>query len=684
MMDDIIDNKSGAAIPVLNIIYEYLTDRKVATKKPVIAPSVDIKPSYTRPTATQKIKDAGRANYEYSKNFSGMTTSGGGDPLVIGDTGRRLPLKSKSKNNGSRSNLQSQNSSILFKDVQIKTLDKYSTRNRLRSSGKPPQSAGTNMSGVESIHSSFRGEPMTVPAPEMTSTGVYADSIIEKLNQCVEQELEGTEAMMNQLDPRKDMIVSFIESCELLDAEDTQRVFKALKDFCMMKGSDYFLRSPKSFWKFVNIMTKGLLLPDASTNFLEFVDLFHAVGNSLVEKDQNTAWGLFNDFAMPKMVPLLKKDRFKRRHVLAIMYAFCSKDPQVHMDVIKSLQDALPGNNDAPYLSCLSHLIVMEESFNEKLLDLYIYYCIMGLSNSSPAVRASSLNMVSTIALEKYETVMNMVDRLLTMAQEETWWEIRIQVVCISATMLISNQLDDTQASIFYEIIETVLGGPCTMHMYTIALSYLAPALKNHPSLLDRYCIMLLSLSEDERLALLEQEPDHVETLQVGSSAIYDIVSIPFVWDSLGLVSALANHVEDAQIENFEMKHFDLLEAALNTTKPSSDSLERWLSIFESLKFHMFVGLYDDENCEYASDVILQFLRVLGNDGVGVAIGALSKMVMKAFKGVDDDQIALSKRCQEVLASLLIGIYDLGGGYTPKMAALARQLKDEGKQQTAL
>lgn len=62
------------------------------------------------------------------------------------------------------------------------------------------------------------------------------------------------------------------------------------------------------------------------------------LGELLLSKDQNTTWNLFDDFAFSKLLNYVKLYPLKRKHLLGIIYSYCSPEVSVHINVIKSLQ----------------------------------------------------------------------------------------------------------------------------------------------------------------------------------------------------------------------------------------------------------------------------------------------------------------------------------------------------------
>ena len=60
---------------------------------------------------------------------------------------------------------------------------------------------------------------------------------------------------------------------------------------------------------------------------------FATLGDMIQARAPDDARNLFADYALPKVIDLILKHPTKRHGTLRIMYAFCSPDPQVHIQV---------------------------------------------------------------------------------------------------------------------------------------------------------------------------------------------------------------------------------------------------------------------------------------------------------------------------------------------------------------
>jgi hypothetical protein len=325
------------------------------------------------------------------------------------------------------------------------------------------------------------------------------------------------------------------------------------------------------------------------------------------------------------------------------------------------------------------------------LLDLYVYYAATGMNTSSPVLRATALSILPPIAQNSPNMVFNLINRLIELTNDD-WWDIHAQIVVICSQLLYHVEASDERSAEIYNLIHTCLLKQKNPNMQTIVLSYTAPHLKLHPSLIDMYTITLLNLPEDERVSLLEQPSDAIDILQLGSSCSYNIVSIPFTWYSIGIVKSLTNYIVSKELDNYEIQHYDILNACVSTVGNLCGELENaqeyqeWLQIFKKNQNHLYVGLCDEDLCEMAAQLLVKFYKLLKDDALK-SIPLLLRIIELIYgKGrVDSGNTSqMSLRCQEVVANFLIAVYDLGAPFSDSIRKLRESFMDQGMEMTPM
>jgi len=80
-------------------------------------------------------------------------------------------------------------------------------------------------------------------------------------------------------------------------------------------------------------------------------------------------------------------------------------------------------------------MLALEEEFNEQWFDVFLYYALIGLSNSCVNIRVYSINILTTIAAKNADSMIEVTERVCLLA-EENFWEIKAQCLEFATTML--------------------------------------------------------------------------------------------------------------------------------------------------------------------------------------------------------------------------------------------------------
>lgn len=153
----------------------------------------------------------------------------------------------------------------------------------------------------------------------------------------------------------KDVIVSLVDRlvASKIDSEVVQMVFDGISLQCdgLVQA---FLASPKEFWRIFSIFTGLLHLPETNLCYSMVLKMFCEIGARMTEEDAFLSCGLFGDYGLPKIVPLLKTKPSKRKGLLGMTYFFC--ETTMHLRVIKALQDSLDDMDC--FMQCIVILMV--------------------------------------------------------------------------------------------------------------------------------------------------------------------------------------------------------------------------------------------------------------------------------------------------------------------------------------
>ena len=475
MIDMVIHCKSNAALPLLETIYTCLTSKKVQNVR--ASNDDELIPPFARATASfeikQNIKDS-----ELMTTLQDENTKNNKTAELLQDHDRTLrqerllepgrftaaaPQRSSQRVAPRPMQAEVPAGQIEFKEVQVRTLDKQNIT-QLRASrgagGDRSASMGDGGGDQSTLTDRYSGEIAVKSVKPVTAIlkSCVPDDMIEKL------EADDREPIVAMVDA----IVA-----KNLEDEEGSRVLEAVQKL-VPELVESFISSPMELWRFLHMFTSLLHLPESTRCYDMTVDLMSQIGLKMMETDAYVASGLFMEYGLPKLVPVLASRPPKRRRILEMAYCFCSQI--YHLKFIKSMQDAL---NDMPtFLHCIVVLMHQEPDFTHDLLDLYLYYAMVGLGQQSASLRAAALSMLVIVA-EKDEShgptlVMPVLDKLKAL-KDDTWWEVSAQLLRLCAALLSHKSAALSQADDIRDLAVDILAAMQSPLAKKVAVSALAP-----------------------------------------------------------------------------------------------------------------------------------------------------------------------------------------------------------------
>lgn len=303
--------------------------------------------------------------------------------------------------------------------------------------------------------------------------------------------LQGNE-VVRSLEGRKDAFVAFVEEqMSTVPADVVTSVFQDLQTKCVASVVSTMHTSPREFWMLLSTLLPALAANHGEGRGAALGGFLSAIGMKAVEKDPRGTWEMFVDFGLTKAATLLKKSKATRAAILQVVYSFCPNDVAPHIAAIKALQDAL--GDQQTFMHCLAVLVTLESAFNEDMLDLYLYYCVIGLGMPSQQLRAACLSILPIAVNQNPELVLTKLD-LLAQAGQADWWEVHAQLVVVYATLLDVMDSESPQVEQVYTLLNDTITKCNNPDVLKIALSHLAPCLTTHPSLSQLYAKMLFDI----------------------------------------------------------------------------------------------------------------------------------------------------------------------------------------------
>ncbi|KAF1794746.1 CH-like domain in sperm protein [Phytophthora cactorum] len=106
-----------------------------------------------------------------------------------------------------------------------------------------------------------------------------------------------------------------------------------------------------------------------------------------------------------------------------------------HIQAIKQLRETMA--DDIPlFVHMLAVLIGMESELDETLVDLYHYYCCIGLETPCEKLRAACLSMLIPFLNYDVNLVVDLLPRLTQLSSRHAWWEVKAQLVVVASALL--------------------------------------------------------------------------------------------------------------------------------------------------------------------------------------------------------------------------------------------------------
>lgn len=610
--DDLITSviycQDGQSAVLVKLVYEILTKKKV--KEPERYKD-DYAPPFSRPTANSLVQKRmqdpdmrARDDRSYQHGEAQRVVDNHNETLRQERTlepQRFIPSTQRSQNTINRvatRKVSATNGSapqIEFKGVEVKQVEDNVAQIRAAHSSRGGM--GASVTSISQLPVASMGATGAQPA----GRGVVKPSV-ELLNSCVLNKLDGLD-VLKRFDPRKDAMVCFVEDLATFPDDIGALIFNdALKKVSHLIAENC-LASPKEFWNFFGLCWTAITkLRATSTAFKAVVELIEKVGRLMVEKDQHVPFALLSDFGLPKIIALLQKDP-NRPQIIRILYAFCVADVEEHVNVIRKLRDGL--DNFDTFVVCLSTLVRLETTFTPKLLDLYLYYAVAGLTHASPAIRAACISILSPIALNQeiqgHKQVISLFDRLEDLAASDPAWQVKSAILMTACSLLKVLPSKDQLCSRLYALVSSLAGANASSLILQTAVVGMSSCLGTHATITTKFMDLVLERPDVVQRALgYCKDGLSVSTVQDNISSIMDRKAVALT---------IANHVKDTKPDNLAPSHIRLLAKAVEgmSAFPEEDKTE-WEDVYLTLRDHLIVELYEPSTCGAAVTVLSRYL----------------------------------------------------------------------------
>jgi hypothetical protein len=465
---------------------------------------------------------------------------------------------------------------------------------------------------------------------------------MDLLNEAVTRKLAGLGLVLR---PRggKEKFESFVDDAyegDVFEDRECAQVLHAIAEDGEVLALA-FLEFPREFWKFVGVLYPLLAEHDEEHElFRASVDLFLVLGQQCVRRDGTAASLLMPEFLLPKLTPSLRRCANKRAPLLRILYAFLPNTALSHIQAIKHLREAMA--DDIPlFIHMLAVLLGMESVLDVALVDLYQYYCCIGLETPCEKLRAACLAMLVPFLSYDMSLVLDLLPRLTQLSTRHAWWEVKAQLLIVVSALLrvapaprVPSEEDASEASeeptrdlteqieLCLTVIEREFHPDASLNLRRVGLSYLARNLEQYQELVPLYVDVLFSLPTAVRHALLSTEASPKPALEGdesdsedeikarmenqlpvrgASGALYQLLPLVANWDSISIAKQVfyehkSRAPADADALVVLLKCFEQL---LRT-----DQHAKLRMLYDQVKGFVVSGLTSAASCEVSASLV--------------------------------------------------------------------------------
>lgn len=641
-LTEIVHCKDGAAVALVEQLYSHLTERKLI-KMPKLQQELKV-PAFARDTASNLIKrrlrepDLIHMQDELAREHSLIKTLSEHNSRTSQE--RRIhrdevensvssESKSDSKFASSLSMSNTASGSALKPDQSSSPVGTASQK-RVEVKMVQVKQIDTNLSALRARQLAGRASPIEVGSfgsgrskAGASASSLPKESIIETLSQTLASALP--DGCLVSAKPNEPVLQTFVRTLSdgvaraCTGSQLVQRN-KGLSDADLLGAFGSIAErldsvdhpiDAREFWRTVHLFISMLeLVADADDSFQACTDACVRFAHMMVRQvdlhqnpgDRRALLDMFLDAGLSRLTEILRSTPRKRHACLTFIDVFAEHEPSTRRYLIKRLHDSL--NQTSSFLQCLTILIFMEQSLSASgpgmaLLDLYTYYGLMGLSNSSSSLRAASLAMFAVILQHEPSTASRLLPKMQDLTAD-SWWEVQCQVLIVCSKVLdylvmnldeaieqqhhddatraeeaideLNDQLEET-----VQIIAKVFTCQAPVNVCKVGLVYLGRHLRVHPQLGQIYSEVLLNLSrksyQDETdehhslIRLLGLVPEIEELpLPSASGGRYHLAPIVSSWDVHGMALELERIIQESDLQNLEYWHLEILNALVQDT----------------------------------------------------------------------------------------------------------------------
>eukprot|EP00434_Breviolum_minutum_P014634 symbB.v1.2.012902.t1/scaffold900.1/size153842/4 len=537
--EPVMESQNGAAIALLIRIYTILTNRTVpifmveelpeegsAMSKKGMAETLLEAPTSPPEVIEERDENAGRQEaYQIFQAARQHKLAERSVPKAVAQRGEAVPLeipevsaRSLTRNVAQLRVQQAQQATVFRAAALQKSRNTTSTSQR-KSTGQVD--AGQSTPGAMGF---VGGKP-----------------VVDVMRPIVSGVLQENDQVMKSLDPRKDVVVSFMELCRTHVPQPTcVRVFQAItaQSHLLIDG---VMKSPAEFWRVWKLLCPALVeFSERNPVFESIVSLFKTLGQQMSQEDAPLTQQLLIDGMLPSLAPLLVECAGKREPLCEVVYSYSQPHVLSRLNVLRALKESM--SQMPAYISCLSYFLPMEIQVglqDEHLLRHYQYYALVALQSPQPSVRVAGLSMLTEVSKEFgnfAHNVLHEADSFCNLVRDD-WWEVQGHLMLLVGCLLEHvarvrtegsaeadlQVLPDSEQRLLSVALELMSLKGRAKAVIQIGLCSLAKVLRPYPQLLPAYVTALLQQPQQFRQRLFAPQGSTRKRYSIGTaSRVYE------------------------------------------------------------------------------------------------------------------------------------------------------------------
>eukprot|EP00002_Diphylleia_rotans_P007921 TRINITY_DN1757_c0_g1_i8.p1 TRINITY_DN1757_c0_g1~~TRINITY_DN1757_c0_g1_i8.p1 ORF type:complete len:675 (-),score=103.14 TRINITY_DN1757_c0_g1_i8:762-2786(-) len=540
LVEDTMHAKPGAAISLVESIYEFLTKKSIAKSgqgnTETTSDRTDL-PSYAKPTASKAIKEGIssaelflKPDLQYPANKASSIIDQHEKAKKEEKRHERIGYASKLN---SRDFVSSDAGSVInktqfqtvappiaaggvqFREVKVRPVER--TISQVRANRGNSSELASKVPSRPSSRASSAGGSVTVKQEVSSSkpggniSGTF--TILNTVGSIILNTLQGTQLKL-ELEKHHNVCELFVARSQSLPEHVLVNAINSLSDNTQLICSviaDNFHELPVLLTTFLPLFN----LPEGYGRMFEKMgEVYIQWGSFLASGNRSfEAWQIFYIQILPRLTSVIRLHLSSRHIFLRAILSFCPSDAEHHIECINQLQLCLQ-DYDVFYL-CLAKLALYDSVMSSpNLLNAYATHALAAIGTNSPNSKSAGLAILVLIAHQDYRFVVGMFDRLSALAQDP-WWEIQSQVLIIGTKLLRGVNSGSAQCYKIYSVLHSILNDECSPLVQKIGLIYLTPILEFHPDLYKIYLLTLIMAPEHLRQELLQDDPALVSDIQV-------------------------------------------------------------------------------------------------------------------------------------------------------------------------